>query len=373
MDTYSKRLLSLQASIVHESIDGLIVSNRQNLAYLTGINQSHPQNREAILLLPPLEVCLYHSQFLRPLSISQGVSSKPMDTNHPPQLVFSEFFTRGHRIGIEATDYTVAEADRLKQFLPHHTLVPTQNLVESLRLIKDSTELADLNLAGALTSKLMAYARQIINHSSSSPTPLTELKLSKKIHAYAIKLGADDLAFSSVVAFGSHTSDPHHQPQSVTLKPGVVLLDLGVKYHGYCADMTRTFWIGSKPPTKFLEIKKVVDSAYQSALNLVLAHFPKSEVLTENISSLTSIISDPSSVTASHVDNAARSVIEQNGFGEQFIHSTGHGLGLSIHESPSINSQNQTQLEKGMVITIEPGIYLPRLYGYRHENTILLA
>jgi Xaa-Pro aminopeptidase len=129
------------------------------------------------------------------------------------------------------------------------------------------------------------------------------------------------------------------------------MLDFGAKVDGYCADMTRTICLSPTPPDQFVTIKKIVDLAYEKA----------SEALSDTNSK------------ASQIDKVARTIITQAGYGKHFPHSTGHGVGLEIHEQPSISPSNHQTLLSGMVITIEPGIYLPNQFGYRTEDTMLVT
>jgi Xaa-Pro aminopeptidase len=381
----SHRLRSLQSSLLAQSLDGLIVSQRDNLRYLAHVDQLHPTHREALLFVTPQTAVLYHSPFLIPLP-HPGIKLMPMDSNHPPAKILPQIFSG--RIGIEATNYTVAELEKLKSFLPQSEIIPTTDLVETLRLIKDPDELKLMRRAGSITAKLMSWALALLQGTSTPgvkavPTPgvnITEIDLAHQIECKAYALGADGLAFPSVVAFGKHTAFPHHQPGKAKLSAGPVLIDLGVQYHGYCSDMTRTIFLGSLPsqsplsgPPRFRAIASVVNKAYSAALTLLTKHYQVS-VLTEKFlprGESSSLLGGEISTLS--VDLAARSVIEKEGYGKNFIHTSGHGLGLEIHEAPSINSQNQMLLKSGMAITLEPGIYLPNLYGFRHENTLLLS
>jgi Xaa-Pro aminopeptidase len=181
---------------------------------------------------------------------------------------------------------------------------------------------------------------------------LSEQKLAWHIGMALSLRGSNDLAFPVHVAFDEHTASPHHQPGQKLLKHNsMVMLDFGAKVDGYCADMTRTVCLSPTPQPQFIEIKKVVDHAYQKACD-----------------SLNKV-----DVRASQVDHMARDIITRAGYAKQFPHATGHGLGIEIHEQPSISPANNQPLSAGMVVTIEPGIYLPGQFGYRVEDTLLVT
>jgi Xaa-Pro aminopeptidase len=353
-----------------DGLDALLISKRENITYLTGLKCLHPKNREALLLITSKNQTLYHSIFLTP---PKGVEHLAMDKDHPP----STFFPQVNRLGFEANDYTVSEYNRLQTLLPSTQLIPTFDKIETLRLIKDEREQKLMAKSAKISNKLMSWITHSLNRLIDQS--IDEITLSHQIESHAHTLGADSLAFPTIVAFGKNTAEPHHQSDHTPLSHGPVLIDLGVNYQGYASDMTRTIWFGdSPPPPQFTKIKDVVHQAYDAAVNLIFSNFPESRILTaanllrgdQKRQRLDS--SDGDSILAKDLDLAARQVIEKAGFGTEFIHTTGHGLGLEIHEQPSINSQNLMELKPGMAITIEPGIYLPDLFGYRFENTLII-
>jgi Xaa-Pro aminopeptidase len=362
-------LRHLQQKLTNLKLSGLVVTKRENLTYLTGINQLDPHNREAILLVSPKLALLYHSPFLSPPNYP-WLKTLAMSRANPIESVYSQFFQPSSRLALEAHSMTVAEKNKLKISLPTARLVDTQNLIEDFRLIKSPEEVKLMAQAARITQKLMLSIISLINRLTDKP--MSELSLSHLIESTAYELGADGMAFPPVVAFGKNSALPHHQPTGKKLTPNtVVLLDLGVTVKGYASDMTRTIFLGTPPP-HFLKIEKIVKSAHQAALSLLSQHF--AVTLLTNPTENSKIKHSRSGIlTASSVDFAARSVIEAAGYGKQFIHTTGHGLGLEIHEAPSINSSNQYVLKSGMAITIEPGIYLPGKFGYRHEDTLYLT
>jgi Xaa-Pro dipeptidase len=179
---------------------------------------------------------------------------------------------------------------------------------------------------------------------------VTELQLAEECEVLFKKYGSNQLAFPPVIAFGSHTALPHHQPTNTALKKEMaVLLDIGGRVDGYCGDMTRTWWFGDVVPEEFTKLEKIVLEAYAAGLAAVHVGCGSDEI-----------------------DQQARNVIDKAGYGKYFIHTTGHGVGLEIHEQPSVYFKKKVLLPEHAVFTIEPGIYLDGKFGYRYENTILI-
>jgi len=185
------------------------------------------------------------------------------------------------------------------------------------------------------------------------------------------------LAFPTIVAFGKNGAMPHYQPQNIKLKPETpILIDFGVNFENYYSDMSRTIWFGKQPSAKFLKAEKAVKKAHQQVLaKLTTANLDLKNKKTDlkNSEENTTKSTTKIELTAKDLDQAARGEIAQRGFADQFIHTTGHGLGLEIHEPPSLSWQDHTPIKPNMVFTIEPGIYFPGEFGYRHEDTVLMT
>ena len=366
----------------------LIISKRENITYLTGLKQVHPVNREALLFITKDQAVLYHSAFLIPPPLPY-LKSVPMSPDNNLEKILQKTFTSG-KITFEAHNLTYAEYQRIQATLPQTSLSPTTNLIENIRLIKDKAEIKAIQKACAITAKTMSWICDLLinranKHSGSdqerqrlgSPgVGSTELELSRAIEQKLYKLGADSLAFPIITAFDQNAALPHHIPDKTKLKPNsIILLDFGCMVDGYTSDISRTICL-DKSNSEFNKIQAIVHSAYAAGLTLLRHHF--------NVSELTNSLPKHSGsdqkrqrlvspgVKASDLDLVVRSVIEKAGFEKEFIHTSGHGLGLEIHEQPSLSSHNQQKLKPGMVITLEPGIYLSGKFGYRHENTLLL-
>jgi Xaa-Pro dipeptidase len=210
-----------------------------------------------------------------------------------------------------------------------------------MRSIKDDEELDRIRRAGEITATAIKMAMEKLDNN------VNEKQIAGIIDMTMKTVGAEDYAFPSIVAFGENTAYPHHIPTDRYLKEGdVVLFDVGAKYKGYCFDSTRTYVFNN-------EAKKIYEIVLQAQLEAI------------------DYVKD--GVYASEVDGVARKVIEKAGYGKYFIHSTGHGVGIEIHESPTISMNSKDILRENMVITIEPGIYLKGRFGVRIEDTLIVT
>lgn len=349
--TYHARLHTLKKLFLTHNCDAVIISQKENIFYLTGLASIHPTERESFLFLTPQKNILYHSPFLQPPHQKSWLECIPMAAPHSFQSVIHPYSQSIATLGIEKNNLTITEHERLSTILPHATFSSIEALPRSLRIIKDKQEISLIKKARIITAKVLKWAQKFT--ASSSALGITEIELKNRIEQQMQSLGADGLAFPTIVAFDKQTAFPHHQPRHHRLiKNSIVLVDLGAKVGGYGADMTRT-WCLKKPSPQFSHIEAIVKKAHAAAFSLVRAR-------------------RDSPVTAQAIDNAARQVITKAGFSANFIHTTGHGLGLEAHEPPSISTENLTFLMPGIVITIEPGIYIPNTFGYRHEDTVII-
>jgi Xaa-Pro aminopeptidase len=217
-------------------------------------------------------------------------------------------------------------------------------IVSDLRMLKDTVELAAMVEAARLGCRLF---EEIVPHMQSG---LTEIALAAELEYRARSLGAEGMSFETIVASGPRSALPHGRATTARLsRNGFVTLDFGVILKGYCSDMTRTVHMGRASREERAAYDAVLE-AQQAAMNAVKP-----------------------GATCGQVDEAARSVLRRAGLARYFTHSTGHGVGLEIHESPRIASRQETRLEPGMVITIEPGVYLPGKFGIRIEDMVAVT
>jgi Xaa-Pro aminopeptidase len=251
------------------------------------------------------------------------------------------------RLGFEAAHLTWQEGERLRRQATEAGVVaePATELVERLRIVKDAAELARLERASRLTVDALAWLLDEIVAVGRS-----ERELAVALERRFVDLGADAVAFPSIVASGPNSAIPHHAPTERRLEPGDLLtIDCGALVDGYHADFTRTVAIGHLDG-RLAEVHEVVRRAQEAGRAAAVA-----------------------GATSGEVDAAARGVVEEAGYGERFVHGTGHGVGLDVHEAPAVARGARATLAAGTALTVEPGIYLPGLGGVRIEDTIVVT
>jgi Xaa-Pro aminopeptidase len=237
------------------------------------------------------------------------------------------------------------EAAKLKEKLPPGAVLhPTGRVVEEQRMVKSRSEIATIRKSVQVNSE--AYSRTV----KRVKPGMREQEIAAELEFQMRVLGAEKPAFETIVAAGARTALPHAHPTSHRLeKNELLLIDMGASLAGYSSDMTRVVHLGA-PAKRISEMYKAVLEAQLSAVNAVRP-----------------------GATAGSVDKAARDVLKRHKLDREFVHSTGHGLGLEIHELPRIGRKDQTQLRTGMAITIEPGVYVDGLGGIRIEDTVLVT
>ena len=354
------RIDSVQAKLHGAGLDALLVTHPANIAYLTGL---HASTAIAIVLrTPPSCILIVDSRYAttaRTLAVPMPwltvrVASGSLDVDAAAQLC-----ALGVRhVGMEADHVTVSRFDRLSAALKpvadeqdgstiaRPALQPTSRLIERMRAVKDPGEVDTLREAGRRISAVAREARTLIQPGR------TERQIAAAVDAAMREAGFDRPAFETIVASGPNAALPHARPTSrVVGENEGVLLDFGGVYDGYCVDLTRTVHIGPMPEG-FRRLFDAVREAQAAAIGAVRA-----------------------GTTGVDVDKAARRVMERHGLGEAFGHGTGHGLGLEVHEEPRISplAPAGELLRAGMVVTIEPGAYVPGIGGVRIEDDVLVT
>jgi Xaa-Pro aminopeptidase len=249
----------------------------------------------------------------------------------------------------DPTRTTVAELARWKAELPaglrRKFLAPASApFVEQLRQLKDEKELAIMKEAALVGCRVFEHILGFLRPG------LPEIEVAAELEHEARLLGAEGMSFETIVAAGVRSALPHGRATNAVLpRRGFVTMDFGIILRGYCSDMTRTVFLGSAKPRERRAYAAVLE-AQQAAVEAVAA-----------------------GVSCGEVDEAARSVLRREGLGEAFSHSTGHGVGLEIHEPPRVGSGQKTRLEAGMVVTIEPGVYLAGKFGIRIEDMVAVT
>jgi Xaa-Pro aminopeptidase len=326
--------------------DGLLVSRLVNIRYLTGFTGS-----AGLLLVRPDSALFvsdgrYREQSAEELAAAgvDGAVDIEILNQGQKEAVVAAAAGLG-RIGREADHVTWAQQKRYaEEWFPDAELVATQRLVDDLRLVKDGGEVARIRAACATADAALAAVRHRLMEGP------TEEEFGLELDTEIRRLGAEGNSFETIVASGPNGAKPHARPGGRRIQEGdLVVLDFGALVDGYCSDMTRTFAIGEVDATR-ARMLEVVGASQAAGVAAVAA-----------------------GVEAKAVDDATRAVIEEAGWGDAFLHSTGHGVGLEIHEDPRVSQTSEATLRPGYVVTVEPGVYLPEHGGVRIEDTVVVT
>ena len=326
--------------------DAAVVSNLTNIRYLTGFTGS-----AALLLVTADELLFvsdgrYQTQSADQLGAAGVEARIEIVAADPDGVIAGAAAAAGvQRLGLESQTVTWAQQRRWAgELFSEGELVATESLVEDLRLVKDAGEAARIRTACAIADAALAQVRGRL---LDGPT---EVEFGLELDAAMRRLGAEDVSFETIVASGPNGAKPHHHPSDRRIVDGdLVVIDFGALVDGYHSDMTRTVAVGDVGDDR-RRMLEVVLSAQDAGVRAVA-----------------------SGTTAAEVDSACRTVIEDAGWGEAFLHSTGHGVGLDIHEEPRVSGRSAATLVAGHVVTVEPGVYLPGLGGVRIEDTVLVT
>ena len=328
-------MLEPQALLEPLELDALYITRPENVRYLSGF--PHPEDAQ-VLLTPEGAFLLTDPRYPEAERESQ-IPAKVLRREEREALLKD---LRG-RVGFEAEHLPYAALERLREMVPVEW-VPTKGVIERLRLKKTPEEVARIRKAQALAEKALERALSLLKPG------VEEREVALEIEFFLRKAGAEGAAFPPIVASGVRGALPHAGASEKRLEAGeLVTLDLGAKVAGYHSDMTRTVALG-KPPLEMRRVHQAVLSALEVAL--------------ENLRP---------GRTGKEVDALAREELKRHGLDRYFVHSLGHGVGLAVHEGPSLSPYTEEVLEPGMVVTVEPGVYLPGVGGVRIEELVLLT
>jgi Xaa-Pro aminopeptidase len=327
--------------------DALLVTSATNVRYLTGFTGS-----AGMLLVLPDEAVLvtdgrYETQSAEQLAAAEvdaRIEIGPPARQKEVVVALVKAAAIG-RVGLEAAHVSWARQRALAgDWFADVALVATVGLVEGLRRVKDVGEVARILRAAEIADHALATVRPMLGERP------TEIEFGQALDFEIRRLGASGNSFETIVASGPNAAKPHHRPSSRPVeRHELVVLDFGAMVDGYCSDMTRTVCVGE--PTA--ELRRVVDVVQASQAAGVAAV--------------------KAGVACSDVDRACREVIEAAGWGERFVHGTGHGVGLDIHEAPAVAATSSDTLATGHVVTVEPGVYLVGIGGARIEDTVVVT
>ena len=339
---HAPRLQRLEASLAGRELDALLVTDLINVRYLTGYSGSNG----AVIARPGGSVFLTDFRYLErvaPLREFIDVQQANQDLIRFIAARFGDLAPGAVRIGFEAPHLSVA-AHALLAEAAGIELVAVTAAVETLRQVKDAEELALIRRAAAMLEPIYDQL------AGEGLAGRSEFDVAWRVRELVREHGGDEIAFDSIVASGEAGALPHAEPRRVPIEAGsFVTIDIGAKLDGYHSDCTRTFATGP--------VSDALGEIYQLVLEAQLAGL---EAVRPG-------------VTGIEADAAVRGVIEAAGHGGHFQHGTGHGVGLEIHEDPRLSVTYGATLEAGMVVTVEPGVYLPGVGGVRIEDLVIVT
>jgi Xaa-Pro aminopeptidase len=342
---FSGRKKRAAAAAKAAGVDGLLVTHLPDVRYLCGFTGSN-----AVLALAGGRATLFTDGRYTVQAKMEAVGTRVVIAKKPAVVAACEWMEEAgiHRCGFDAAHTTVAGLEVMRKAVSAKVrrgmFVALGSLIAGLREIKDADEIARIRAAANLGCRLF---EEVLDYIVAGAT---ETQVALELESRARLAGAEGMSFETIVASGERSALPHGRATAARLpRRGFVTLDFGVILDGYCSDMTRTVHLGKAQPGEW-EVYDFVLEAQEAAVAAVAA-----------------------GVTAGDVDEAARSVLRRAGLDKYFSHSTGHGVGLEIHEGPRVATKQTQVLEQGMVITIEPGVYMPGQFGVRIEDMVLVT
>ncbi len=335
------RLERARQAIAAENLDAFLVSSRENVRWLTGFSGS-----SGMALLTAAEVFLFTDGRYTLQAMEETSDVIVRISTDPPVKQAAEVIaeTGAGVAGFESDILTVAQHTALAERAGADRLRGAEGLLSRLRAIKDADEIALIRRAAAITDQAFAHIVERIVPGAS------ERALARELAFVLSECGAESESFPAIIAAGARSALPHAKPSDAAVAAGeMVLLDFGAQFGGYAADITRTL-VSGQPSDRFREVYQIVLDAQ-----------------------LTGIAAIRPGVAGRDVDAAARRVIASAGYGASFGHGLGHQLGLSVHDGPGLSTTSPIVLEEGMVVTVEPGIYLEGWGGVRIEDDVLVT
>ncbi len=340
------RQAKLREHLARTRFDALLISHLPNVKYLCGFSGS------AGFLLVEESGSVFFSDVRYDTQAHEEVKGAKVVIARKSVIEgIGEFLSKrrkranGWMVGIECEHFTVAEKKRLTSSLPSGmSLKDAPPVVERARMVKDADELDRIRAAVKLGARIFDRAVEVLRPG------VKEVEVAAEMELAARRGGAEEMSFPTIIASGERSAFPHGRASDHAIAPGgFVVCDFGVILSGYCSDQTRTLWVGSVPK----DARKAYDAVRDAQLAAIAAVKP--------------------GVKTGDVDAAARKLLQKAGFGRYFTHSTGHGVGLEIHEAPRVADGQKEILQPGMVITIEPGVYFPGKWGIRIEDMVAVT
>ena len=339
---FGNRRRKLASTLSGQRIDAVVITHLTHVRYLTGFSGSNG----GLLLRKDLSALMatdgrYTTQIAEEVPDIEAVLCRDVGPHLLSQL------SGELRVGYEADYVSVSQLKRLEKAAPEGvTLVPVSGVIEDIRLVKDRVELEKLEELAALANQALT---ELVENGEIA-AGRTERQVAADLEYRMRMLGSERVSFDTIVASGENSAKPHHGADDRELRNGdLVTIDFGAHLRGFNSDCTRTFAIGEA--TEFA--KEIYDIVLRAQEAGVKASVPGTALV--------------------DVDAACRDIITEAGYGEYFVHSTGHGIGLDVHEGPSAAKTGKGELAEGMTLTIEPGIYVPGKGGVRIEDSLIIT
>jgi len=337
------RLDALRARF--EGFDALVVTTLPNVRYLSGFAGS-----AGLLVVTPQGALLttdgrYRTQSAEQVRASGAEVEITIGSMTDQRQAVTDFLSASPRVGLEADNVSWAGQRVWASLLSSTELVATSNVVEGLRQVKDEAEIARMERAAAIADAALYEVLPLMSQD------VTEERFALELDTAMRRGGAEGSAFETIVAAGENSAMPHHRPGARTIRKGdAVVVDFGATYEGYRSDMTRTFCVGAEPVGDMARVFTVVGASQAAGAATVRP-----------------------GILAKEVDDVCRAIISDAGWADRFEHGTGHGVGLDIHEAPTVSQLGTATLAPGFVVTVEPGVYLPGQGGVRVEDTLVVT
>jgi Xaa-Pro aminopeptidase len=346
---HKRRLKILQTAFDRNSLDAFLVTHLPNVRYLCGFTGT-----SGVLVVSEAKSVFFTDGRYSAQARAEIQGTRVVIARKPPVAAAAEWLVENKgqlggknakRLGIESEHLTVAARMQLVGWLSSNfRLRETRGLVEEARMVKDAGEIALLRAAVALGASLFDRALEVIRPG------VTESEVAAEMEYAARRAGAEEMSFPTIIAAGKRSALPHGRASKAAIPArGFVVCDFGVILTGYCSDRTRTVHVG-RPTGEASRVYEAVREAQAAAIETVRA-----------------------GVSVGEVDQAARKILKAKGLARHFTHSTGHGVGLEIHEAPRIAAGQTEILRPGMVITVEPGVYIAGRGGVRIEDMVVVT
>ncbi|MDE2937965.1 MAG: Xaa-Pro peptidase family protein [Chloroflexota bacterium] len=341
-----ERVTRLAAQLPEKELDAILISSPENRHYLSGFTGS-----AGYLFITPRRQVLFTDSRYTEQAGNQSLHFEVIQIKPGLDWLVDALKETGvKRVGLESDNMTVASYNRVLDAIKENeelggtSLIATSGITDELRVFKDKDELAQLQKAIDASDRAMEAVCPTIQ------AGMTEKEVAWRMEVAMREFGSDSISFNTIVASGLNGAMPHHRADDTVIRDGEpIVIDMGAQVNGYCSDITRTVVVG-EPDEMFHKIYNIVLGAQLTAINTVRP-----------------------GLTGEECDALSRVIIAEAGYGDNFGHSLGHGVGLAVHEIPRVGPNAENELKANMVFTIEPGIYLSGWGGVRIEDIVVLG